>query len=546
MEVRYRVRAGKLTEQEQNRLLLQADTWNSPTQLFRWTLALLLLVGASAYVVMSLHWPILWDTQVMHYVNFMMDHGREPYRDITDMNMPGAYLTERWAMHLFGGGDVAWRVYDYTLMVVLTTAMMWIARPVDWLGGLFAGVFFSLMHGIEGPQNAAQRDQVMTVLLMVGYVFLFAAMRRRRPQLLVVFGLAVGMAAAIKPTVGPFGLLLLAGAMLLARSRGEPMLRYALSGLAGLLAALGIVLAFLVSHHALSAFLYVLRDVIPHYTGIDRATTRYMIVNALPTPVYLMLLPGFWLAWHHRSWRRVETLALWAGAGFGIVSYYVQHKGFFYHRYTAVAFVLLWLGLEFTQALREHLTNRVVGAAALAFGTLFADTRYLHRIHDLLVEEKYGQYARVLESDLSQIGTARLQGRIECLDMVYGCLNALYHLRIVQNTGSTGDLLYFQPSHQPVVLHYRELFAQELAKNPPDMFVISNEWYGQQNSFAKIDAWPQFATWLRANYVAVKARAFQGGGNAPADPAVRPVDDAAYVIYVRRGSDLMPAAARLP
>ena len=41
---------------------------------------------------------------IMHYVNFLMDRGLAPYRDIVDINLPGAYFMEGWAMHIFGGG----------------------------------------------------------------------------------------------------------------------------------------------------------------------------------------------------------------------------------------------------------------------------------------------------------------------------------------------------------------------------------------------------------------------------------------------------------
>ena len=482
----------------------------------------------------------------MHYVRFLMDHGREPYRDITDMNMPGAYLAEGWAMHLFGGGDVAWRVYDFSLMLVMTAAMVVIARPYDWFAGLFAGLFFSLMHGLEGPLNAAQRDLVMTVLLVAGYAFLFEGLRRRWSALVGLFGLCAGMAAAIKPTVGPFALVLLGAAMAVARRRGMRWGWYGVWGLAGLGVAGAIVAGFLLQHHALGDFLYILRTVIPQYAGLDKAPFGTMMRQAVPLPALLMLAPAAWLAWRHRSWREWETVALWAGAVAGFLSYYAQRKGYVYHRYMMVAFLLLWIMIELGRALRERGGARWVAVAGFAVCTLFADTRYLHGIYRLMPEEKFGQYARTLEGDLSLLGTERLQGQVECLDMVYGCMNALYHLGIVQNTGATGDMLYFLPSERPVVLRYREMFWRELQARPPAVFVISNQWYAERNTFAKVDAWPLFAGFLRANYVMVKARAFEGDGKPPADPGTRPTDDAAYQIWVRRGSDVMAAAARLP
>ena len=70
-------------------------------------LAAATLVGAFvSMVVHTLRWPLMQDAQVMHYVNFLTDHGFAPYREIGDMNMPGAYWMERFGMVVFGAGDL--------------------------------------------------------------------------------------------------------------------------------------------------------------------------------------------------------------------------------------------------------------------------------------------------------------------------------------------------------------------------------------------------------------------------------------------------------
>ncbi|HEY3987807.1 MAG TPA: hypothetical protein VGM02_00820, partial [Acidobacteriaceae bacterium] len=98
---------------------------------FRYVTASLLGVAALCIVVSTYHWPLLWDAQVFHYGNFLIDHGFVPYRDIIDMNMPGAYLIDGWAIKVFGGGDLAWRIFDFTLVGTLCLAMVVIARPYD-------------------------------------------------------------------------------------------------------------------------------------------------------------------------------------------------------------------------------------------------------------------------------------------------------------------------------------------------------------------------------------------------------------------------------
>src|SRR3979411_783765 len=103
---------------------------------FRYVMVGVLAVSAICLVALTYRWPLVWDAQVMHYINFLMDKGFAPYRDITDINMPGAYLIEGWGMHIFGGGDLGWRVYDFALLGLLGAAMVVIALPYDWVAGL--------------------------------------------------------------------------------------------------------------------------------------------------------------------------------------------------------------------------------------------------------------------------------------------------------------------------------------------------------------------------------------------------------------------------
>ena len=130
-------------------------------------LAAATLVGVFVFMVVhTLRWPLMQDAQVLHYVNFLTGHGFAPYREIGDMNMPGAYWMERFGMTVFGAGDLGFRVYDIFLMVAMTGAMVAIAWPYDWLAGMFAGVPFAVIHAAHGSKGAGQRDAVMAVLMV--------------------------------------------------------------------------------------------------------------------------------------------------------------------------------------------------------------------------------------------------------------------------------------------------------------------------------------------------------------------------------------------
>lgn len=513
--------------------MLSAPALPRPVLVVRAALLSLLAAGLALYVFRSLHWPIMWDTAVMHYVRLLMSHGQQPYAQITDMNMPGTYLFEGLGMRLFGAGDLAWRLYDFFLLAVLTIASISIARPYDWFAGALAGGLFALIHGSDGPMNSVERDEVMTVLLLVAYAFLFRALRRGQPAFLALFALFAGLAASVKPTVMPLAIALFGLAVLVARRHRLPMLPVVGWSLLGFAVATAIVLGFLLRHQALGGFVYILRDVLPHYAGVDPAPLGRIAYRLLPPAIVLLLPAGVFLSFRQPTWVRWERWSILLGAAFGAFSFLLQRKGYFYHRYTVLAFVLLWLSVELSGALRESLIPARVAVATLLCITLFVVPLFSYRIARTPSQDTYATLATYLERDLTGLGGNQLQHQVECLDLVFGCLSALYHLGLVGNTSSTGDLLYFLPSDAPVVLHYRNLFWQSLQTRPPNIIVLSNEWYSEKDTFNKINAWPEFARYLDNHYTVAIQRTF--GPDGPPLP-ISPPDprQPSYRIYVRR------------
>lgn len=512
--------------------MLSAPSLPRLVLILRAALLLVLTASLALYVIRSRDWPIMWDTAVMHYVRFLMSHGQQPYTQITDMNMPGTYLFEGLGMRIFGTGDVGWRLYDFLLLGILIAGSISIARPYDWSAGALAGSLFALIHGSDGPMNSVERDEVMTVLLVVAYAFLFRALRRRQPAFLALFALFASLAASVKPTVVPLAVALFGLAVLVARRQRIPLARVVGWSLGGFAAATAIVLGFLLRHHSLAGFVYILRDVLPHYAGVDPAPLGRILYRILPPAIVLLLPAGLFLAIKQPTWVRWERWAMFLGVAFGAFSFLLQRKGYFYHRYTIVAFSLLWLSVELFGALRHSVLSARVAIATLLCITLFVIPLFSYRIYRTPSHDTYASLATYLESDLSALGGNQLQHQVECLDLVFGCLSALYHLGIVGNTSSTGDLLYFLPSDAPVVLHYRNLFWQSLQTRPPTIIVLSNEWYSEKDTFRKVNAWPEFASYLQQNYTVAVERTFGAEGLplpvSPPDPR-----QPSYRIYVR-------------
>jgi hypothetical protein len=487
---------------------------------FRYLTAGILGVAALCIVVSTRHWPLIWDAQIFHYGNFLIAHGFAPYRQVIDMNMPGAYLVDGWVIKWFGPGDLAWRIFDFTLLGTLCIAMVVIARPYDWLAGWFAGVMFALVHMSEGPQNAGQREEVIAVLIMVAYAFLFESRRRRYPWLMIFFGLGMGMATSIKPTELPLGVCLLGLLWWDRRREGDSVAAYLWYSLLGASVAATVVATFLIRFNAVGAFLTITRQLTPNYAGMERINFHLLLRFSLPIAAYVLLPFAIAVASLERYKKNWECWAIFLGGAFGALSYFVQGKAYAHHRYTFVAFIFLWIALELTQAMHSSGRVKAVAIAGLAVGSLVLVPIYTRLV---LQVHTFNYFAPALEQDLNRIGKDRLQKNVQCLDLVDGCYNALYHLGIVQSTGWMGDLLLFAPDKSPVADLYRDKFWNSVVSNPPDIYILSNEWFNQVPTFAKLNQWPKFARYLDENYRIVISREF--------DAELQH----GYRIYVRKG-----------
>ncbi len=500
---------------------MQMTLTDRQVSLFRMLCVLTLLAGAVCYVLFTLHWQWMWDTSVMHYIAMALKRGKVPYKDINDINMPGAYLMERLGIGLYGGGDLGWRLWEYTLLGTMTAAMIVLARPYDWVAGLFAGVLFSVLYGSLGPYQAGQRDEGMTVLLFVGYAFLFVAMRRGVPWLMAGFGLAQGMAILIKPTVLLFAIALLLFPIFVLRRQGKRWGPYVWFGVLGLAVALGILLAFLLPGGALGAFVYSLRNLMPYYSKLAHPSLWVLVRRSLPKSVMVYALAAVVLAVTNPQKANWEMWAIRLGFLFGAFSYFAQGKGYDYHRIPYLCFGLLWAGLEFTAAMKAHGWRRNLGVAGMAVAVLLAVPFNARKIHQM---QERNVAADALMGELDRLGGKRLDGKVQCMDLVGGCLSALYREGILQTTGSTGDLPFFGPDDGKVVPYYRKTLWDELQANPPEVIIVSNEWYQSSSySFEKLETWPAFRDYLNSEYRVDMTEAASLYGN----PFV-------YRVYVRR------------
>ena len=297
-------------------------------------------------------------------------------------------------------------------------------------------------------------------------------------------------------------------------------MRYVAYGLLGGSVPATLFFAYLLHYRALDAFITMNREVTAYYSHLYRMSWIDLLRECMPRPMRLLVPFGLGAVAMNREWKNWERWALVAGVAFGAFSYFVQGKGYYYQRYPLVAMILLWLAIELSLATRRRGMVCAIGTAGLAIGIFGLTPLFAERARTVFYSNIFTEK---LESDLWQIGVAGLQHNVQCLDMVDGCMNALYHLQIVQETGMTGDNLLFPAEADfAVVQKERKRFWDAMMARPPDVFVISDEQFMDAASFDKLNRWPQFAQYLAENYHLRSARSFS--------------ITVAYRIYVRKGS----------
>ena len=509
----------------------------------------MLLAGAVVWlVVVSWRWPVVNDAALMHYVVLMMERGWAPYAGIRDINLPGAYLPDWVAMRIADGtgwsGDLVWRAYDLGLLGVVAAAMVVVARPGDWFAGVFAGGLFALFHGRDGIGQTGQRDLGIAALVMVGWAAAWVALGRPREapdrggdvrpgaadlRWLVLGGLTVGLATTVKPFGALYFVALLVWVALVLRGRGRVQAWGALGlGFAVPLAAL---VVFLLREHALGSFVEMCRVSLPFHAGITARPWREMVGEAWPRSFAKLGAVALVLMVVRGSWRAEQTRVVLVGLAIGLFCFLAQRKGYSYQRYPYAEFLLLWVGIECTSALRDRrLVVRGMGLGGLLFGLCLCVPGYLRAATRAQWEEPY---LAALQRDLVAAGGASLDGRVQCVDSISGCVNVLYRMRLTQATGTLYDEFLFPPKRlagsgrvPEAVVAGQWAFLHELAERPPRVMVVSSWLFADgPGGWAKLALWPAFAEYLTAGYVLVDEQRFGVGENGPLG----------FRVYVRRG-----------
>lgn len=481
-----------------------------PLQWFRALVAVSLAICLALFILWSWRWPLVGDAALIHYIAFLTHKGWAPYRDLGDMNMPGAFLVEAAAMRIFGAGDLAWRLFDFSLLAVAGLCFRVLTRREGWFPAWFAAALFALVHGQDGLAEGGQRDLTMAVFLLAATACLFQAIRRTSSASMLTFGLLAGVALTIKPTAALVSLpQFVIACWMLRKGTPEPaaprpnLTRALTSAALGFSVGPLLALVWLLRHGAVAAFWHGLRTVVPYYASLGHRPPGWLILHSVSP---LLALVGIWaavLALARPRWNW-ERAMLGSGVLFGLASYVVQARGLPYYRYPVLAFLLPLMALDLSVAARNWNSPRSKAAATLALAGLAAGGLF-YAPQSVLKLHRYRwwqtDFISSLQTNLERLGGPQLSGNVQCIDSIAGCGTTLYRMRLQPATGVLSDFLLFGPERAEAVRDARGMFQRGVAARPPEVVVVSSRLHlDGADHYTKLARWPWIETWLASNY----------------------------------------------
>jgi hypothetical protein len=492
-------------------------------------LSVLLLLCLGRIFMRIVSWPLIGDASLIHFAVLLIDHGKVPYRDFQETNMPGAYFIDWLVMHLLGTGAIAWHIFDILLVVSTCIACLLVALPYDWFAGVFAGALFGLIHARDGMTQSGQRDLSIAVLALLSYALVFLALRTGKRWPVFCSGLLASLAILVKPVAVPLGLGILCLSLLELRKRKQPLEAHLLLWCGGFLVPVVILGALLLRWHNFTAFFEILRGPVLYHASMARLAIGTLLarIGSQTLPLLcgaLLVLPAA-----RRLFNNWEYQALLVGTLGGAFCYLVQGKGYSYQRYPFEIFALLLVGLILAHALRQKGWPQIVAAVTLLYGCLVVAPVSVAKV--LHYDGAQDDFGLLLQRDLSSLGGPALNNRVQCLDSSSGCIRVLYQMRLVQSTGLIYDEFIFGPEKDGIVANSRETFWKQLQSQPPSVFIVTEQVYPEGTpNLDKVASWPLLADDLRQNYFLYTER-------HPTRPQAwegKPYLPAAFRIYVRK------------
>jgi hypothetical protein len=466
------------------------------------TAVVLVALATLRLLWLSRGWPLVHDAPLMHYVAWRILEGAAPYRELFDMNFPGAYAAHLLLLVTLGPGDAAFRAFDVGLLLAVGSGLWTALRGGSAWGGLAASALFGLYHVSGGPWLAGQRDLLFCVCLVwaaAGVIASIGAAEGAGVRRLGGAALALGVAVWVKPHAVVL-VPVLVGWVWWAYRR--PARDRALAAVAaGVLLPAVATLAWLHRTGGLAAFTDItLGYLIPLYSRLGRSDLFHEVAvrdyGAGPL-TGLAALAGLGVAALARAgrWRELGVLA--TGMAYGVAHFGGQGRGWEYHFYPLALFAtaLGGAGLGAAVADGRRALAVMLGLALLGTtGTLWAKGQ--RNLAPTWIAEKVGRVGRV-SAALRPVVTAG--GTVQVLDTTEGGIHALFRLHARQPSRFLYDFHFHHDVGHPYVRRLRGELMDALRTRPPAAVVVFERGW-PAGGYERVAAFPELQRWLLEGY----------------------------------------------
>jgi len=490
-----------------------------------WTVVAILALATGRALFESLRWRLTGDASLNYYIAVQLLHGAVPYRDILDPNMPGTYWVHEFIVANFGIGDVPWRVFDLICLAGICAAAGAIMRRAGAAACALGVLLLAGYHLSAGPTIAGERDYIAVLPLMVAALATIRFIENEQRRELAISGAAIGLSVLFKPTfvLAPAFLMLV---LVIHKWRGFRSMIVDGLWLGGpMLMVLCAAAATLAAQGALIPLIDTYRDyVLPIYSKLytENAWNYFSLVGIHLLPCIAMILAACLLTFSSRLYVRHTAAAF---ALFGLVSFYLQGKGFFYYLCPWAMFTIVWAAIALGDMLKQKDNLKAQCAVimlvplmtfAVYHGRLVGTVSFLKPMEDPITRD----LARVVQPG----------DKVQVLDNSMGAVQALLRLGVSEPTRFFYEFPFFQDKDISFRRKVREEFIEALDAHPPKAIVITNSEYTTLHfGYERINSWPSFAELLRKRYALRFTYTDPLGGQG-------------YRIYVRKDNTFGPAS----
>lgn len=424
------------------------------------------------------------------------------------MNSPGTLLLHAVALLLFGIGDAAWRAFDLSYLTATCLAAYALAAPAGWPAGVLAAILVALLHLSGGPSASGDPEFLVVLPLLAGAAFLVHGLPKRNLLLVLLGGIAAGVAIAIKLSAAYFALMAVPVVAWQAARHGRSIVTL-LAFVIGAMAVPACIAVWLRSIHAIWPYITMVRELQPLYDGAPRLTPAWEAVRLVKgiwpyvpanAAVFVWIVGALVLA---RGRIPALTVALcFIGVISGTIMVAIFPKDFEDYLYTFLMFGLVLGAVGFGALTQGGDWARRTAAAGLIGLVAFTLPQQVNRYRHEAAVWPRNPVRPAIMADLERLVPG--DARVQVLEDFLAANDAVLQLGRRHTTSFIYDYFLFMHPSTQMTQRMRARFLDEIGRAPPAAIVVAHfPWWDYDSGtagFKRLDSWPELQAYLARDY----------------------------------------------